>query len=182
MKKTPKAIRSASIRKLTMAAVFAALICAATMVIQIPSPMTGYVNLGDAVVLLAAFFLGFPYGAASAAVGSALADVFTGYLLYAPGTFVIKGAMAAAAYLILRLCRRRKIPVTVSAVLGGIAAEGIMVGGYFLYACLILGNGLAAASTIPGNVVQGIAGCVISTVLYSVLYSKIGAKTEKFSS
>ncbi len=169
MKKTSKPNLSDQIRRLTLSAVFTALVCAATMVIQIPSPMTGYINPGDAVVLLAAFLLGFPYGAAAAGIGSALADLFTGYLHYAPGTFLIKGAMAVAAGLIFRACRRRAASVTVSSVLAGIAAEGIMVLGYFLYAWLLLGKGLAAASSIPGNAVQGIVGCMIAAVLCTVL-------------
>lgn len=42
------------IRKLVLAALLAALVCVATMVVQIPSPMQGYVNLGDCFVLLSA--------------------------------------------------------------------------------------------------------------------------------
>ncbi len=169
MKQTPQPNRSEQVRTLTLAAVFTALICAATMVIQIPSPMTGYVNLGDAVVLLAAFLLGFPYGAAAAGIGSAMADVFTGYLHYAPGTFLIKGLMAVIAALIYRRCRRAGVSVPISAALSGIAAEIIMVVGYFLYAWLLLGHGLAAASSIPGNAVQGIVGCVIAAILGTLL-------------
>ena len=40
--------RSKTMQNLVLAAMFAALGCVATMVIQIPAP-TGYVNLGDAV-------------------------------------------------------------------------------------------------------------------------------------
>ena len=40
------------IRKLVFTALLAALTCVATMVIQIPAPVSGYVNLGDCVVLL----------------------------------------------------------------------------------------------------------------------------------
>ena len=40
------------IRKLVLAALLAALVCVATMVVQIPSPMQGFVNLGDCFVLL----------------------------------------------------------------------------------------------------------------------------------
>ena len=47
-----------AIRTLVLAALFAALTCVATMVIQIPSPMNGYVNLGDCFVLLAGWVLG----------------------------------------------------------------------------------------------------------------------------
>ena len=46
------------IRKLVLAALFAALCTVMTLVIQIPSPMQGYVNLGDCAVLLSAWVLG----------------------------------------------------------------------------------------------------------------------------
>ena len=46
------------IRTMVMAAVLAALACVATMVVQIPSPMNGYVNLGDCFVLLSGWLLG----------------------------------------------------------------------------------------------------------------------------
>lgn len=87
-----------AIRTLVLAALFAALACVATMVIQIPSPMNGYVNLGDCFVLLAGWVLGPVYGSLAAGIGSALADMFTGYMHYAPGTFLIKAVMALIAW------------------------------------------------------------------------------------
>ena len=36
-----------------MTALLASLTCVATMIIKIPSPLHGYLNLGDAIVLLA---------------------------------------------------------------------------------------------------------------------------------
>ena len=86
-----------SLRRLVQASMLAAMACAATLVIQIPSPMNGYVNLGDAVVLLSGWLLGPWYGFAAAGVGSMLADLFSGYAHYAAGTLLIKGAMAAVA-------------------------------------------------------------------------------------
>ena len=56
-----------SLRRLVQASMLAAMACAATLVIQIPSPMNGYVNLGDAVVLLSGWLLGPWYGFAAAA-------------------------------------------------------------------------------------------------------------------
>ena len=53
---------------------FAALSCAATMVIQIPIA-TGYLNFGDGLCLLAGWILGPWYGFAAAGLGSALAAV-----------------------------------------------------------------------------------------------------------
>ena len=89
-----------NLKKLVLAGVFAALACVATMVIQIPSPMNGYVNLGDCVVLLAGWLLGPVYGFAAAGVGSMLADILSGYAHYAVGTFLIKGVMALVASLL----------------------------------------------------------------------------------
>ena len=63
------------LRKLVMAALFAALTTVMTMVIRIPSPMSGYVNLGDCAVLLSAWILGPGLGCAAAGIGSMLADL-----------------------------------------------------------------------------------------------------------
>ena len=101
------------IRKLVMAALFAALCTVMTMVIQVPSPMQGYVNLGDCAVLLSAWVLGPLYGGAAAGTGSMLADILSGYAHYAPGTFLIKLAMAAAAALIFRALQRPSIPLQI---------------------------------------------------------------------
>ena len=68
-----------------------------TLVIQVPSPMNGYVNLGDCGVLLSAWILGPWYGGAAAGIGSMLADIFSGYAHYAPGTLAIKLSMAVLA-------------------------------------------------------------------------------------
>ena len=57
------------IRKLVLAALLAALVCVATMVVQIPSPMQGYVNLGDCFVLLSGWLLGPWYGFAAGGIG-----------------------------------------------------------------------------------------------------------------
>ena len=42
------------VKTLVLTAVVAAMACAATLAVQIPSPTGGYLNLGDAVVLLGA--------------------------------------------------------------------------------------------------------------------------------
>lgn len=171
--KTSANVRTTSasdkLRKLTLAAMFAALTCVATMVVQIPSPMNGYVNLGDAVVLLCGFLLGSIYGTAAAGIGSMLADVFTGYLHYAPGTLVIKAAMALTAAALYKALRSGKLPSALAVVLSGLVAEILMVVGYFGYACLLLGKGLAAAASIPGNVVQGAVSLLCASIVCVVL-------------
>ena len=160
------------IRKLVLAALMAALCTIMTMVIQVPSPMQGYVNLGDCAVLMSAWVLGPLYGGAAAGIGSALADLLSGYAHYVPGTFAIKLVMAVAAALIFRAATKKGLSassVLLGQIVGGVVAEVIMVLGYFAYASLWLGKGPAAAASIPGNIVQGVFGLVAATVVYTVL-------------
>ena len=91
-------MRDMKIRKMVLAALMAALTYVATMVVQIPSPMQGFVNLGDCCVLLSGWILGPWWGGAAAGIGSMLTDLLNGYAHYAPGTLIIKAldAMAAA--------------------------------------------------------------------------------------
>ena len=156
--------------QLVLASLFAALTYVMTMVVQVPSPMQGYVNLGDCAVLLSAWLLGPLYGGAAAGIGSMLADLLSGYAHYAPGTFAIKLAMAVAAALIFRaLQSRASHNLLLSQAVSGVVAETIMVVGYFGYASLWLGKGLAAAASIPGNIVQGVFGLVTAIAVYAVL-------------
>ena len=88
-----------SVQKLTVSAVFAALILVSTMFLSIKLP-NGYANLGDGFVIVGALLLGKYYGACAAAIGTGLADLFEGYALYAPATIIIKALMALVAALI----------------------------------------------------------------------------------
>lgn len=121
------------IQKLVLASLFAALTAVLTMAVRVPSPMGGYVNLGDCAVLLSAWVLGPVYGGAAAGLGSMLADLL-GYPLYAPGTLVIKGLMAlAAGWLFARLRNGHSRACLPALAVSGALGEAIMVGGYFLY-------------------------------------------------
>lgn len=153
------------VRKLVTASLFAALCCVMTLAVQIPSPMEGYVHLGDSMVLLAGYLLPPLYGGLAAGIGSALADLFAGYTHYALATFVIKMGMAVLASMVYRSMGKK----TGGMVLGGVLAEVLMVVGYFGFAALVLGNGWAAMASVPMNVVQGIFGVGAATALGTVL-------------
>ena len=159
------------IKTLVLAALFTALTAVATMVIQIPSPMNGYVNLGDCMVLLSAWVLGPFVGAAAGGIGSMLTDLLTGYGYYAPGTLIIKAVMALAAGLIFRAAGSpaRGARALAARVSGGVVAEAIMVLGYFAYAAVGLGKGLGAAASIPGNLIQAVFGLAAAVILAQIL-------------
>lgn len=150
-------------QRIVIAAMMASMVCVATMIIKVPSPMKGYVNVGDAMVLLSAWLLAPGYGFAAAAIGSALADLFYGYIIYAPATFVIKGCMALLAYLCLRVLRRRigRFP---SQIIGGLAAETLMVLGYYLFEGVLYGF-VPSLVNIPANCAQGVISLLLGIVL-----------------
>ena len=91
-------------KRLAFTALFAALCAVSTVVIVIPLP-NGFFNTGDVFVLCSGWFLGPLYGPLAAAVGSALADIWCGFVLYAPTTFIIKGMDAFIAYLVWRFIK-----------------------------------------------------------------------------
>lgn len=165
---------NSKIQKMVLCAVFAALSCVTTIIVQVPSALGGYVNLGDCAVILGGWLLGGPYGFLAGAIGSALADVITGYMFYAPGTFVIKGLVALVAYYVYKELRPNPIGKYrfFCRIISGICAEAVMIIGYFFYSSLILGDTFSAALTsVPGNIVQGVFGIVSSVILVEVILS-----------
>lgn len=150
-------------KKIVMAALIAALACVSTMIIKIPSPLKGYLNLGDCIVLVAGWMLSPAYGFLAAGLGSALADILSGYVVYAPATFVIKGLMALIAFYGFKLLHN-KIGNLQSKIIAGIFAEIVMILGYFVFEGFLYGFAPSLVN-IPANGVQGIAGLIIAVVL-----------------
>lgn len=145
------------------AAMLAVLVCVATMIIKIPSPMKGYLNLGDGVVLFSGWLLGPMYGFLAAGIGSALADFFSGYVVYVPATFIIKGLMAAAACGLFRAMAGR-FRVHTAMIASGLCAEIIMVLGYFVFEGFLYGFAPSSVN-IVANGIQGLVGLVLGIFL-----------------
>lgn len=150
--------------RLALCGMMAALIFVATYFVKLPISMTnGYVHLGDGFILLAASLLGWA-AVPAAAIGSMLADLMGGYAIYLLPTFLIKGAVAAVAVLAVR-ARHDWLRV-----LGLIAAEAVMIGGYFVAEWLFLGYGFGGASaSLIGNAFQGLSGVVIGLLLIPLM-------------
>ena len=158
-------IKNEHVRQLTLTALFTAMSCVVTMTVMLPSPTGGYINPGDAVVLLGAFLLGPKKGALAGGIGSALADLLAGYTLYVPATLAIKMAMAFVAGSIVKKHGANLRNVSISAAIG----ELIMVVGYFGYTAVFLDMGSGAFVEVPGNIVQGVFGAIASVAMFSAL-------------
>ena len=162
-------------KKIILTALIAALACIATMIVKIPSPLKGYINLGDCIVLVAGWILSPSYAFLAAGFGSALADVFSGYIIYAPATFIIKGIMAVIAFLVLKLIKKSRHKL-VPQIIGGIIAEAFMVVGYFIFEGFLYGF-VPSLVNIPANCVQGAAGIIIGVILIKAI-EKTGVKVD----
>ena len=167
-------------RKVIIAALMAALTCVGTMIIKVPTPTMGYIHPGDGFVLLSGLLLGPVWGALAAGTGSALSDLIGGYFIYVPATFVIKALTALAGYFVFKaisriLSNKTELPTLI---ISGVAGEAVMVLGYFLFEIFMLAivnktsisaGVIASLAGIIPNIIQGVFGVVISTVIYPVL-------------
>ncbi len=161
-------------KNIVTCALFAALVCVATFIIRIPSPLGGYMNLGDAVVLLCGYMLSPIYGLIAAGLGSALADLSSGYVAYAPATFIIKALMAVVVYFVCKLFKNQKL---LGKIISAVLAECVMVGGYYVFEGFYYHDFAAVLVNIPANVIQGVCGIVIAVIL-STIFDKSKIKFD----
>ena len=163
----------------------ATLTCIATMIIKLPTPDGGYVNLGDGFVIACGIIFGPIYGAVAAGAGSSLADLINGYSHIAPATFIIKAFTATAASMCYRLLTRRHISERYSYInvsIAGSVGELFMMIGYFSYTffftiyesgrlnrSIVQSAASDAASGIPYNLLQTAAGIAIAVIMTPLL-------------
>lgn len=149
------------IKTLSLSAVTASVIFVATFFLRIPIPMSsGYVHLGDGFILLSSSLLG-PPAILAAALGSALCDVLSGFVVYAIPTFIIKGLMV---WLVLKLNTSDN---KYNLILALIVAEISMVVLYFLTDITLFGIA-AALGSILGNSLQGLFGIIVGYFLINI--------------
>jgi uncharacterized membrane protein len=151
---------------ITITAVFTALVFLSTYLFQIPIPSTqGYFNLGDIMIFISGLTFGPTIGGFSGAIGSSLSDALSGFGIFAPFTFVIKGLEGYVAGLIAQKSEKRR-----TLLLAWAAGSVIMVLGYFVaesvFIALVFGSsqytGIAAASgEVPFNIAQVVGGGIV---------------------
>lgn len=160
---------SSETQRIAYAAVGAALVAVATMFVQLPMPAgQGYANVGDAAIFVLAALFGPVVGLAAGGIGSALADVLTGYAVWAPFTLVIKGLEGwIAGRLAYGAFRSRGLSPQVFAGFG--VAALWMMAGYFVAGGILSGSFAAAAAGIPLNLFQAFAGIAAGSMLLYAL-------------
>ena len=147
-------------KKITIYALAIALVCVSTMVIQIPIPL-GYMHLGNTLILLCAFLFGPRVGLAAGGIGSALADLLTGFAFWAPWTLVIKGLMGFAIGFIANRESGHAKMLRVSTAIASAVGILIMIFGYFIAGSIIYGSVYTGALQIPGLSIEGAIGIAL---------------------
>lgn len=146
---------------IALAAVLIALTAVFTLLVRVPTPARGYVNLSDVAITFAALAFGPWIGAVAGGIGTALADVLGGFAPFAPLSLVAHGL---EGLLIGLLGRGRR----------GVLAMAIAwaVGGFAMVAVYLVGEGFfytgwpPALAEAPLNAFQALVGGLLGIPLY----------------
>ncbi len=170
-------------KRISLLALFCALVVVATIIVRVPIPATGgYFNLGDTIIFIASVLLGPVFGMLAGGVGSALADVIGGFAQFAPWTFVIKGIEGLVAGLLIRAFRAdpKSLPGTTLAFVSFVIAGLWMVAGYFGAEYVMYGLDWAPPmAEFPFNLAQAGISAVIAGILTPVLVRGLGDRVGR---
>jgi uncharacterized membrane protein len=158
--------------KIAAAAIFAALVAAATLLFVIPIPATsGYFNLGETLIYIAALLFG-PFVGALAGAGASIADVLVpGGAVFAPGTIIIKALEGFTVGFLNNKLKQKTNSLTLSATISVVLGGLIMVFGYFAYELVVLGFPVASVLfEVPFNLLQMLVGLLVAVpIMHAVL-------------
>ena len=150
---------------LSLLAILTGLTTVATIIIAVPFPTsTGFLNFGDAMVMLSGILLGPIGGFLAGGVGSAMGDIALGYVHFAPITLVVKGFEGLIVGLFSSRVRASKTIKTWD-IAGLILSSVAMLTGYFLAEVPLVGYEAALAELLTLNWIQVTVGSIIAALV-----------------
>ena len=159
----------------------AAITFLATTVIHVPTFM-GVLHLGDSMVFLSAILFGRKKSAIASAVGMCLFDLMSGYTMWAPFTFVIKGLMG---YIAGTIAYRKNYNGnnTLNNILAFVVSGTWMIAAYYIGGTIILTfiskdfaikqALIISLKDIPTNIIQVVVGGALALPLIASLKTKL---------
>ena len=172
------AANTSSAKQVAINGISIALVFIATGFINLRLPIVangGLIHLGNVPLFLAAIIFGKKTGAISGAVGMALFDLFSGWTLWAPFTFIIVGIMG---WVVGKITEDKSHNTILWYVIAILAALAIKIVGYYIAEGIIYGNWVAPAASIPGNIVQILTAAVIVLPLAKPLKKQLSSITR----
>lgn len=152
-------------RNVALSAVFAAAVAVGTLAVSIPVGI-GYLNFGEVLIYTAAFLFGPIVGALAGGIGAAAADVYLGFTVFAPVTFLVKGAEGAIVGSLSGASTRSKV-IAVA------AGAPVMIVGYVVVVAYFEGLPVALASELPIDILQAVVGFAVALPLSKAVESRI---------
>jgi len=152
-------------------ALLTALVFVATYFINIKLPIAangGLVHLGTAMLVIASVVFGKEKGAIAGAVGMAIFDLSSGWALWAPFTFLIRGAMGYVLGAISYSNNKNGENVIIN-ILAVIVSGILMIGGYYISEVILYGNWLSPIGSIPGDITQIVMALIIGIPMAKIL-------------
>ena len=152
-------------------ALLTALVFVATSFINIRLPIAasgGLVHLGTAMLVIASVVFGKEKGAIAGAVGMAIFDLSSGWALWAPFTFVIRGVMG---YILgaISYSNNKNGDNNIINIFALIISGIWMIGGYYITEVILYGNWLSPMASIPGDITQIIMALIIGIPMAKIL-------------
>ena len=154
-------------KEFTFTAMMSAFVFIATFVPKIPIPL-GYAHLGDAAIFLIVIYCGRRVGITSGIIGSALADLLSGFPIWIVPTIFIKAAMAETFY---RLHEKNFIIALILACL-------VMTAGYTVFGAALYDSWSAGLASTPGLLAESVINAIVTIILYSALKNKLKRGTR----
>jgi uncharacterized membrane protein len=161
-------VKSLSVIDIVQVALMAAMVFVTTYVIEIPVGTKAVLHIGDTMVFAGAIILGKKKAALASAIGMGLFDLLSPYAVWAPFTFIIKGAMA---YIASAIAHRKNYQGnnSMNNIFGFIVAGIWMIIGYFFAGAVIYKSFALALLDIQGNIIQVTAGIVLAIPIIAAL-------------
>jgi uncharacterized repeat protein (TIGR04002 family) len=139
-----------------LAGLFTALIFVSTAYLpRIPIGSGGYIHVGDTIVYLAASFLPGRLAAAAGGLGGALADILSGFALWAPFTVFIKMGLA------LLFTNRSEKLLCKRNIAALFAAFPVTAGGYYVAEWILTGSASVPLLSLPYNLFQAAGSAIL---------------------
>lgn len=160
-----------AVKDIVISGLLTALVFIATKFINIRLPISingGLIHLGNVMLFLSAIVFGKKKGAIAGAFGMGLFDVVSGWMAWAPFTFIIRGVMG---YIIGSIANIKGkdgnnfIYNLVAVIIGGLW----MIAGYYIAEVILYRNWYSPITSIPGNIIQIVIGAVLGLPMASAM-------------
>ena len=168
-------------KDLVTSSMLIALVFVATY-IHVPSPFSlnsgGLIHLGNIMLFVASIVFGKYQGAIAGSFGMGLFDLFSGYAVWAPFTFIIRGVMGFVIGYFAHSKNRNGNNLMWN-IVGLVIASVWMVLGYFMTNIVLYHNIAAAISSVPGDLTQLAFGFIAGIPLAAAVKQTKALKKDK---